>query len=226
MNRQPSDPGAAVEAVCPSCSAVLRKRPQRKSRCKACGNFIFVKTLLDTRERVLVTEEQARSIEAAWTVHYQRRAAEQAVQRYGLSLEEFRAQRAAQPDRTDRDLIWSMFNQSVQDLMRAGDLAGLKSRYYEMALFCAEEDRPFAHLLEKSHEMELRSYLQSGVVQNVEILSAGEGNACSPCLQLHGRCFSVTEALESKPLPCRACTTVVVGTKAGFCRCCYVAVVD
>ena len=217
---------ADVEATCPYCAAVLVKRPKRKSRCKACGNSILVKTLLDTRERVLVTEEQARSIEATWDAHYQRRVAEQAVQRYALSLEVFRARRAAYPDRADRDLIWSMFNESIEALIRSGDFGALKSRYYEMALFCAQDNRSFTHLLEKSHEMELRSYLESGVVQNVEVQSAGHGNSCSACLRLHGTVFRIAEALQIKPLPCSECTTDVVGTKAGFCRCCYIAVID
>jgi hypothetical protein len=213
-------------AVCPYCSVVLPRRPQRKSRCKACREFIFVKTHPDTRERVLATERQAEVIEAAWTARHERRAAEQAVQRFGLSLDQFRERRAAQPDCSVRDLIWGMFNESLHGLMRAGDLSGLKTRYYEMALFCAEEDRPFTHLLEQSHEMELRSYLRSQVVSRVEVITAGEGNSCPACLRLHGEVFGVMEALQTKPLPCRACTTVVVGSKPGFCRCCYVAVVD
>ncbi len=213
-------------AVCPYCSVILPKRPQRKSRCGTCWRPIFVKTLPNTRERILVTEEQATVIEAAWTAHAQERAVEQTVRRIGLSVLEFQALRATEPRLSVRDLIWRLLNQGLQELMTAGDLDGLKSRYYEMALFCAEGDRPFAHLLEQSHEMELRSYIQTEVVQRVQILSAGEGNSCPGCLRMHGRVFSLQEALRAKPLPCQECTSVVVGSTPGFCRCCYVPLLE
>jgi len=209
-------------AKCPYCSATLGKVPRRKTRCKTCGNVMLVKSLVDTRERVIVTEAQAEEIEGAWTAHYQRRATEQMVRRYGLSSEAFQANRLAQPGGSDRDLLWGLLNQSVQELMRIGDLGALKSRYYEMALFCAEEGRPFVHLLESSHDMELRSLLSIGG-RRVSILSAGRGSACPACQRLDGKTYSIEEALKSKPLPCRDCTTVVVGTAPGFCRCCVCA---
>ena len=53
-------------AVCPYCKVQLAKRPQRKKKCPSCGNFIFVRTLPTTREKVLATEAEARRIDEEW----------------------------------------------------------------------------------------------------------------------------------------------------------------
>jgi hypothetical protein len=213
-------------AICPYCHAFLLKRPERKSKCKSCGKSIFVKSLPTTRERVLVTEDQARAIDAEWTAHYQSRAIEHWLNRYDLRVDVFRERRAARHDIRDRDIIWGMFNEQLQELMRQGDFQGLKIRYYQMALFVAEEDRDFVDLLSASHQMELRRYAQFGVVNRVRISSAGAGNACAACLRLDGQMFTIEEALRTMSLPCKSCTSVVVGSRPGFCRCQYLAVVD
>ena len=55
---------------CPSCKAPLAKMPQRKTKCKACGAFIFIKSTPDNRERRLMTQAQADAAEQAWSDHY------------------------------------------------------------------------------------------------------------------------------------------------------------
>lgn len=54
---------------CPSCKAPLAKMPQRKTKCKACGEFIFIKSTPDNRERRLMTQAQADAAEQAWSDH-------------------------------------------------------------------------------------------------------------------------------------------------------------
>jgi hypothetical protein len=179
-----------------------------------------------TRERVLLTEDQAHAIEVEWAAHYHSRALDHWLSRYDLSVDVFRERRAARHDIGDRDIIWGMFNEHLQVLMKQSDFHGLKSRYYQMALFVAEEDRGFIDLLAASHQMELRGYQQMGLVSRVQISAAGRGNACAACLRLDGNVLAIDEALRTMPLPCKTCTSVVVGTRPGFCRCLYVAVVD
>lgn len=55
---------------CPSCKAPLAKMPQRKTKCKACGEFVFIKSTPDNRERRLMTPAQADAAERAWSNHY------------------------------------------------------------------------------------------------------------------------------------------------------------
>ena len=56
---------------CPSCKAPLAKMPQRKTKCKACGEFIFVKSTPDNREKRLMNQAQADAAEKAWAAHYE-----------------------------------------------------------------------------------------------------------------------------------------------------------
>lgn len=51
-----------TEPICPYCDGILKKKPQRRSRCPHCGNYFRVRTRPQDRQQVLVTEEQAEEI--------------------------------------------------------------------------------------------------------------------------------------------------------------------
>lgn len=55
--------------ACPSCGCTLEKRPQRKTKCKHCGEFIFVKYTPDNADKRLMTAEQAKDAEHQWQLH-------------------------------------------------------------------------------------------------------------------------------------------------------------
>src|SRR5262245_1420976 len=106
MTNEATEEAAWPIAACPYCQAALAKCPQRRTKCKACGQPIYVKIRLDTRERVLATEEQARTIEAQWTSFYQSRAFERWLEQLRLDASTFHERRAARPDLRDRDIVW------------------------------------------------------------------------------------------------------------------------
>lgn len=54
------------EAKCPYCRNNLPKAPTRKSKCRHCENYFYVRTRVSDRQRVIVTEEQAQEIDQAW----------------------------------------------------------------------------------------------------------------------------------------------------------------
>ena len=56
---------------CPSCKASLEKMPQRKTKCKVCGEYIFVKSTPNNRENRLMTENQAEAAEKAWAQYHE-----------------------------------------------------------------------------------------------------------------------------------------------------------
>ena len=66
----------------------------------------------------------------------------------------------------------------------------------------------------------LRSYKEAGVVKYVEISGAGQ-NSCQACNRLDGKRFHLENELHNPTLPVKNCTGVY-----GFCRCCYIPVVD
>ena len=54
---------------CPSCNASLGKMPQRKTKCKACGEFIFIKDTPRNQTKRLMTPVQAEAADRAWEKH-------------------------------------------------------------------------------------------------------------------------------------------------------------
>lgn len=70
--------------VCPSCGTVLAKVPQRKTKCKHCGEFIFVKSTPNDREKRLMTPAQADAAEQAWSAHGQAAFIRSKAQHYGI----------------------------------------------------------------------------------------------------------------------------------------------
>jgi hypothetical protein len=120
----------------------------------------------------------------------------------------------------DNDIIWSLFNQVV---LKTRDYQTLKMIYYEMALFLNEEGKDFFHVLQQSKRMELIVYKQRGV-KKVEILAAS--NSCEHCQKLNGKILTINEALEEMFIPCEECTHIISVAHRGFCRCCYVPIVE
>ncbi len=57
-----------VESVCPYCDFNLPKKPGRKTKCKNCGDFIYVRTSPKTSERILIREDQIETIEEHWSI--------------------------------------------------------------------------------------------------------------------------------------------------------------
>jgi hypothetical protein len=96
-------------ALCPHCGAAFTKPPSRKIKCKGCGNFVYVRTDPDTRQRVLVTEAQAEAIERRWS---QKALYSRVVRtdRPGFAEErEMLARKFGGPPR-DTDVLWSLLN--------------------------------------------------------------------------------------------------------------------
>lgn len=71
-----------------------------------------------------------------------------------------------------------------------------------------------------SQKKSLIEYKKSGVVKYVEISSAGE-NSCQACKRLNGKRFRLKDELLNPTLPVKNCTGGY-----GYCRCCYIPVVD
>lgn len=53
-------------ANCPYCNVELKKFPGRKTKCKNCGNFIYVRTRPADNKKILIKEEEKISIEGEW----------------------------------------------------------------------------------------------------------------------------------------------------------------
>lgn len=54
-------------ANCPYCGKSLAKFPYRKTRCKHCSNFMYVRTRPSDNKRILVREDNIEELENQWT---------------------------------------------------------------------------------------------------------------------------------------------------------------
>jgi hypothetical protein len=58
----------STEKNCPYCSVVLAKFPGRKTKCKACQNYIYVRTRPSDEQRILVKESELVRVEELWAI--------------------------------------------------------------------------------------------------------------------------------------------------------------
>jgi len=123
------------------------------------------------------------------------------------------------------DVLWSLYNRLAHDFAASGATPP-PFLYFLMAHFLYDEHKEFRHLLEQSHRMELLRFKEDGWVEKVSIITAGDAS-CEACQKLDGKVFTVDEALDQTPIPCKECTFDFGGTgQSGWCRCLYGAVVD
>ena len=61
-----------IDPICPCCNFRLEKRPRKTKKCPNCGAFIYVLPRPYDRQRVLVTESQAKQIKEQWNQHHSR----------------------------------------------------------------------------------------------------------------------------------------------------------
>lgn len=52
---------------CPYCGISLAKFPYRKTRCKNCGNYMYVRTRPSDNKRILIQEDNIQELEAQWS---------------------------------------------------------------------------------------------------------------------------------------------------------------
>ncbi|MDP2949452.1 MAG: hypothetical protein Q8P22_07930 [Chloroflexota bacterium] len=194
----PPLPRSVVGSHCPYCGAETVPVPSRKKKCRACGNYVFVKVKPSDRRRYLVTEEQAREIEAEW----------------------------AQYHRRQKDESWAALNRQLQEAMRRSDWQEMSGLYFQMASQLFEEGRESFRLARLARECKLKAYQESGVVEVVQILAC-LAESCPACRALHGKRFAIKQALQEMPIPVETCSTwKEEGRTHGWCRCHYAAVIE
>ncbi|MFC2172071.1 hypothetical protein ACFLU6_05500 [Acidobacteriota bacterium] len=214
--------------TCPYCTAILKKSPQRKTKCHSCSNPIFVKTLPSTREKVLVTHARAQEIEREWQTRSERARWLQIVEPFGVTAKIFDhvqqelAGKTNQPE-SYKKAAWILLKRA---LIAETNLQNQKSLHYNLALILEEDNLDFRPHLEKAAELgllHLKESCRSLPDMKVKILAGELGDSCKACVALSKKTFTIDEALNLRPLPCKECTTILNGSRPGFCRCEYTA---
>ena len=223
FDKQNNNTKKESELACPYCKKILEQKPQRKGKCPFCKNFIYMRSLPSTRSKVLVTEDEAKKIDTEWKkVHFRDKWLKD-LKQYEITEKDFRIHKDKLSKRfgreaSDRDVIWSLFNQL---LTKIKDLHSLKMIYFEMALFLNEEGKDCFAVRQQSVKMELLRYKQEAHAKKIRIGIAKD--SCEVCQRLGNKVFTIEEALEKMPIPCKECTHKLYDKKRGWCRCFYVA---
>ena len=214
------------QSICPYCKKILEQTPKQKKRCPSCSNFIFVRTLPLTHQKVLVTEDEAKKIDKEWDKVSSRKNAILQLSSYGISENEFdNYKKNFKFEVSDSDVIWSLLNNLLQKNMKENNLGNLSSIYSHMALILSKAGKDCFEYSQQARKMELLRYqhLRSEIIIGVKILTMG-CNSCEACQKLDGQVFTIEEALEKMPIPCKECTNMLFNDKYPFCRCGYITV--
>lgn len=212
--------GSSDAPKCPYCRVALAKRPQRKTKCSACGKPIFVKSTPGDRTKRLMTEAEANKAEAMWQAHEEQNKYVSTLQSLGLSEEDLEKESNRLLSRKSKKEVYSALLERVAK--EADDLHRRKMAHHFLAIERSREGKDFLTHLKEAARCELLRYQQQNI-KKVEILTAGSGNSCTECEKQSRKIYPLEQALKEMPLPCPSCTHTGLGDVKGFCRCTYVA---
>ena len=188
-DRTPPPPIVLDGPACPYCGAIQEPPPQRRKKCRDCGETIHTWTNQESRRRYLLTKTDDERVR-----------------------------------REQWDAEWEAASLRVEEGIRSGDWHTVKVAHFQQALMLFKQGSDHQRLAAESRKSELRYYrnMYQGVgITRVAISTVGDA-CCSECSSLHGKEFSIEEALESMPIPVKTCQTWVDKNQyGGWCRCSY-----
>lgn len=196
-----------MPVACPNCGVVLERAPQRKTKCSDCGKDIYVRTEPFKREKILVNQSDALSIDAIRTIEFTEKE-------YRAVAEELAHKFKEAPSISD--VVWGIISERLLDSLKSRNWQQAKMLYWEQARLLYGLGKDFFRVLQESTKCELYHYQSMGTNHKLEIFPAG--TSCSKCHLRNGKILTITEALETMPIPVKDC-------EMGFCRCVYLPVV-
>lgn len=212
---------SGIEAKCPTCHAELKKVPERKTKCPSCGQYMYVKSSPQDRVKRLVTEEEAKRLEAEWETYQHK---QYVLQQFGVSEEEYDAvYRQMASNHGQEEAEWHAGYKILTDqLTQAEDHHGRKMGNLRLAIWAekhAQDFRLYLTAMFKEELLELQA--QPGIVVGIEIRASTLPGVCDVCQSSNGQRLSVDEALRLMPLPHQGCQCEGSEGGMGYCRCEY-----
>jgi len=208
------------ESICPYCNYALEKVPQRKTKCPFCNKSIFVKSTPANRNKRLMTESKAKEAEEQWEKYQKKERIIRSLQVIGITKKDLEKEQKSFFKK--KTLIEAYISLSTKVANSHKDLHFRKMAHHQIAIELSRLNGNYLPHLKEAAKNELLNYKKSNV-QKVEILTAGEGNACIECQKNSGKIFDIEYALNTMPVPCETCSHTCLGKQPGFCRCSYVA---
>ena len=194
--------GDKQEVECPYCGVELAPVPKRKTKCRACGNDVYVRSDPFNKQRAhYLKREDALSLDM--------------VKNLQVTEKEFRkAERDAPTGRPLRRVIEGLLDMKRDKATRSGDWHSLKMVAFEQARLQHDLGEDFFDTLQEAARSDLHCYRSQGV-KRVEVYTTG----CETCKRMNGKVFTVSAALNSMPIPVKECEN-------GWCCCIYVPTID
>ena len=174
---------------CPNCHVLLEKRPQRKTKCKHCHLFIYVKYRPNDRVKRLVSESAAAEIDQEW-IAYQQANTQARIDRelagYGVP---------PGTPKLEADAQLKKFAESVANCLVDRQMAALM---LSMRVNGAAKKRWVTEV----YRLKLAQFIEYRVK---EVQLSGQ-QLCPTCASLAGKRFSTMLALTSRPVPNTKCS--------------------
>jgi uncharacterized Zn finger protein (UPF0148 family) len=166
-----------LDNTCPNCGVVLALRPGRKTKCPHCGNFIFVRTRPFDRQRVLVTEEQARVLEAEWSSFARVQIRPTLNQEEMATIRTLLAKKFGKPP-SDSDVAWAYLNQKTLDYAKHRQWGLYRNTRLSMAAVLEETGKLEAAL---RHYLEVCYLDLNGPQNRGQVVTSGNSTVAPGC---------------------------------------------
>lgn len=177
---------------CPSCKAALEKMPQRKTKCKACGEFMFVKSTPDNREKRLMTQAQAEAAEQEWSGHSALAKLVEQARVVGVDKERVQA---------TFDIAGGDFKRAADAIFRPLALARNRDALLTMAHYVEEDPKNKKMWMRLVVALDLKKVRDAGF-SAVQIFGSGP-ELCPVCHRLNGTIISSSaSAMAVIPADC------------------------
>jgi hypothetical protein len=122
-------------SVCPYCGFKLDKSPLKKTKCLNCHNYIYVRTNLITKEKMLLTEEQVNKLENERDEIGTKLAVEKKCLSYDVWIkfkknkEELKKENK---EMEDFDIIWDILNRKQIEYAKQNNWGFFRNARYSM----------------------------------------------------------------------------------------------
>ena len=208
---------------CPHCGIELKKTPLSKTWCTNCKNYMYVRSLPITEQRVVITEKEKDKIDKdrkAWIEFKKLKSREDLADKDFINAkEELKKQYGFEPPLSD--VVWAVYGKLV--FKYAKDYSRLWDVWYSRAIFITKENKDPNLCLKEAAKASLNDFKEQGI-NKVEIIVLGEeGNHrfCSNCIKSNGKILTIDEALTTMPIPNPNCSFKFKEGQYSFCRCSY-----
>ncbi len=218
-------------ATCPGCNGLLKKTPQRKTKCPHCGGFIFAKRRPGELEKNLVMEEAARAIDNEWENHYEFEKRCNMLSSVAVNSNQLsEAVDHYAPQVGPESAINMAYISLLRDVIsrQNSNVSHKKRACYMLAEYHSEIGMDFRSFLRNSKIYELEEVTFGGTRRFYKIYPWApdrDRRQCRVAQQFDkNKIYDTNSPTDQDLLPPEDCDCPGPGDSIGFCRCNYVPV--